>query len=162
MEFRTIPSLENRYEISCDGKILRHVERKQPRKFSLMNQGYFTVIIKLGNGKIRHCLIAHLVAEAWLGERPAGCVVDHIDRNKLNNHADNLRYVTQAVNMANCEKPNWFLSVTIRRGDDNWTFRMRKDAATFLAAHTSYAYNTCHIYLGQRKTQIGGFNIIYG
>lgn len=141
MEFQPIPTLENRYEISRDGKILHHV---------------------LGGGKIRHCLIAHLVAEAWLGERPAGCVVDHIDRNKLNNHADNLRYVTQAVNMANCEKPDRFVSVAIRRGDDNRTFRMRKDAATFLAAHTPYIYNTCHIYLGQRKAQIGVFTIICG
>lgn len=34
-------------------------------------------------------------------ERPPGLVIDHKDGNKLNNRADNLRYVTATVNNRN-------------------------------------------------------------
>ena len=42
-----------------------------------------------------------LVARAFHGERPQGRECDHIDRNRANNRADNLRWVTHAENMAN-------------------------------------------------------------
>lgn len=34
-----------------------------------------------------------LVAECFIGERPQGCDIHHIDENPLNNHVDNLQYV---------------------------------------------------------------------
>ena len=47
-----------------------------------------------------HCLIAL----AFLGERPEGLEIDHIDGNKGNNSPSNLRYVTGAENMDNRNK----------------------------------------------------------
>lgn len=44
------------------------------------------------------------VAESFLGQRPVGCVIDHIDRNKLNNKVSNLRYVVYSENSRNTEK----------------------------------------------------------
>lgn len=44
-----------------------------------------------------------LVAETYLGVRPEGMVIDHIDGNKSNNHLSNLRYTTVAEN---CKKGN--------------------------------------------------------
>lgn len=44
-----------------------------------------------------------LVAYAFLGPRPEGLEIDHFDRNKLNNKADNLRYITRSKNMINRE-----------------------------------------------------------
>lgn len=158
MEFRTIPSLENRYEISRDGKILRHVKFKHPRKFQVSNKGYLRTRIYI-KGKMVNVFIASLVAEAWLGEKPDGYEVDHIDRNKLNNHADNLRYVTPIENLRN---RSCTVAVTVKRHQDSWHFSLSSAAAVFLATKTDYTLKTCQRYLERRKTHISDFAIIYG
>lgn len=56
-------------------------------------------------GKRINYLFHHLVAEAFIGERPNGLVIDHIDRNRLNNHISNLRYITQKEN---CHNNDWY------------------------------------------------------
>ncbi len=45
--------------------------------------------------------IAHLVIKAFIGERPDGYHIDHIDRNRHNNRSDNLRYCSPAANTLN-------------------------------------------------------------
>ena len=45
--------------------------------------------------------IHKLVAEYFLGPRPEGYEIDHIDGNYLNNKVDNLRYCTHLENMNN-------------------------------------------------------------
>jgi len=63
--------------------------------------------IDAGNGYLRVdicnklILIHHLVAYAFIGERPKGLQIDHIDRCKTNNRVDNLRYCTKTENMRN-------------------------------------------------------------
>jgi hypothetical protein len=42
-----------------------------------------------------------LVMEAWVGPRPAGLKIDHIDRDRGNNKLVNLRYVTNTINALN-------------------------------------------------------------
>jgi len=45
-----------------------------------------------------------LVAEAFLGPRPEGYVVYHIDEDAMNNKSDNLKYTTRAEN---CNSPKY-------------------------------------------------------
>lgn len=93
-EWRTIPSFP-RYQISDQGDVLG------PR-------GVLTRLIdacgyyRLGlyrDGKRVNCRIHTLVAEAFIGPRPDGLVVRHLDGNHLNNHPSNLRYGTPSDNV---------------------------------------------------------------
>jgi DNA-directed RNA polymerase specialized sigma24 family protein len=44
--------------------------------------------------------VHELVASAWLGDRPTGYVIDHIDEIKTNNKAENLRFISRSENTA--------------------------------------------------------------
>lgn len=103
-EFRKIPSLKFLYEVSEDGRIFRNVKSKKQNKIIVdyhhSPSGYcFTFICR--GGKVQRIPIARVVAECWLGEKPEGYEIDHIDRNSLNNHWTNLRYVTKSEQMKN-------------------------------------------------------------
>ena len=97
VEFRKVPSLLFLYEVSEDGRIVRNVKSKHHLKFDTDRGGYYRVspFIK---GKQIHVFVHSLVAECWLGNKPEGYEVDHIDRNRKNNHRKNLRYVTPEEN----------------------------------------------------------------
>jgi len=49
-------------------------------------------------------LIHHLVMYTFKGPRPEGLVIDHYDRNKLNNKANNLRYCSFSENNQNTDR----------------------------------------------------------
>lgn len=99
MEERWIQIFEN-YEISNLGNC-----RKKGITIngSINNRGYRYFQVQR-DGKRINKLFHHLVAEAFIGDRPNNYVIDHIDQNKLNNNVSNLRYVTQAVNCQNNKK----------------------------------------------------------
>lgn len=83
--------VSNQGNVRCGNKII---------KCSIMNRGYKYFQLVEDYKRINH-LIHHLVAKCFIGERPDGLVIDHIDQNKLNNNVSNLRYVTQQVNSTN-------------------------------------------------------------
>ena len=56
------------------------------------------------NGKRINYLFHHLVAKCFISDRPDGMVIDHIDRNPLNNNVSNLRYITQKENCYNSQR----------------------------------------------------------
>ena len=56
--------------------------------------------VALSGLKTRRAYVHHLVAEAFIGPRPDGYVVNHIDANKQNNARANLEYVSRKENSA--------------------------------------------------------------
>lgn len=85
-----VDGISHVYSDSKRQKGARLVER-------IESNGYLRVAIIVGK-KIRHKTIHSLVAEAVYGPRPEGYQVNHKDGNKLNNHPDNLEYVTPQQN----------------------------------------------------------------
>jgi len=69
------------------------------RKLQVSKSGYLRFMSK---GK--HHLIHQEVAKNFIGKRPEGLVINHIDGNKFNNDPSNLEYYTPAENVAHSIK----------------------------------------------------------
>jgi hypothetical protein len=54
-----------------------------------------------GDGKVNTRLVHRLVYELAVGPIPEGLQIDHMDGNPLNNKKENLRAVTQTINLRN-------------------------------------------------------------
>lgn len=71
----------------------------QARKPDHNPEGYAIAKFRL-DGKRKTMAIHRIVAQLWLGDCPEGFECDHIDRNRMNFSADNLRYITVKENRA--------------------------------------------------------------
>lgn len=107
------------YAISQGGEVISF-RGKYPRTLSLtLTAGYYHVSLQR-DGKSHTRQVHCLVAQSFIGERPLGYVIDHIDGNPCNNCVENLHYVTQRENIHN---PN-----TIHRNAKQ--YQCRKISAT--------------------------------
>ena len=94
------------YEISNLGNCRRKMTNGNYTKVNgtIGNRGYRYFQVRR-NGKRINKLFHHMVALAHIGERPEGMPhIDHIDRNKLNNNVNNLRYCTVQTNARNTHR----------------------------------------------------------
>lgn len=85
---RTVTNKDGRSE-RHNGKILRSQK---------LHNGYRELYLSR-NGRRKHRTIHSLVAEAFLGTRPKGHDVMHIDGDRENNALDNLRFGTRSENL---------------------------------------------------------------
>jgi len=92
------------YEISNFGNCRRKKKNGDYTSLegSISNRGYRYFQLNREGKRINN-LFHQLVARYFIGDRPDNLVIDHIDRNKLNNNVSNLRYITQAGNCFNKE-----------------------------------------------------------
>ena len=85
--------------LTDDGWVLREIKpvlkQAGPRKCTY-TKGTGTHYPFMRHFQNKHCHF--LVAAAWLGSRPEGMVIDHLNGNILDWSADNLEYVTPAEN----------------------------------------------------------------
>lgn len=100
-EWRRVPSCEPRnIEVSNLGRVRNgDTGRLFSDKPTIGRDEGYKVIPWAKNGKPSSRYVHHLVAEAWLGPRPEGAEINHIDGNKHNNRADNLEYCTHSQNV---------------------------------------------------------------
>lgn len=95
------------YYVSNLGKVYKNTSRGfTPLKPRANKDGYLRVWLKTGErrktskrSKEFPRSIHKLVAEAFLGEKPKGYQVDHLDCNRTHNFITNLRYVTPSKNV---------------------------------------------------------------
>ena len=91
---------EGLYKIYDDGRVFS-VRRNIFVKPQNTNEYYYINLHNIYNGGRKHITIHSLVALHFIGERPIGYDIDHIDKNPLNNHVSNLRYISKSENQAN-------------------------------------------------------------
>lgn len=103
-----------RYQVSNQGRVralhtkkvrredgsVKHVLTSYVLKPFTKASGYLYLSLCI-DGKLRHIYVHTLVAAAFLGPRPQGLQVDHINGESQDNRARNLRYVTPRENLAN-------------------------------------------------------------
>ena len=102
--WKDVVGYEGLYQVSNLGNI-RSLNYSRTKKVKILKQSTnrykYVSLSKLNNTKTK--TIHSLVAEAFIGERN-GLMIDHIDMDKLNNSASNLRYVTNRENQHNTLK----------------------------------------------------------
>lgn len=160
MLFKLIPSLKGFYEISENGKFLRLVRTKECRSFYKNDSGYLCVNVGCKSLKQQTRYVADLVAEAFLGKKPEGYQIDHIDRDRENNHYKNLRYVTAKTNCRN-SKHRGQIAVSLTKGSDSYDFPNMARAARFIASKAGKSLHRCNINLAGRQQVIYGYTVLY-
>ncbi|MFA5347065.1 MAG: NUMOD4 domain-containing protein [Methanoregula sp.] len=106
--WKDIPGYEGIYQVSNTGKIkslygARGKLRKGPGGKILVpmtQRDRYPHVTLCKNGKGKHFTVHRLVALTFLGPRPEGQEIMHIDGNRKNPESTNLRYGSKSCNMA--------------------------------------------------------------
>lgn len=99
-EWRPIPYGNGNYLVSADGDVF---SLPRPRATGGLLKptpyvgGYLRVSL-VEDGKKRLFFVHHLVAEAFIGKRPEGYCIAHLNGDPTDNRAENLSFKTQAEN----------------------------------------------------------------
>jgi hypothetical protein len=119
--FEDIKGFEGLYQINRNGDIWSYHYKKIMK--NLVNEsGYYYIRLTDENKKKTKCSIHRLLAIQYIPNPENKPVVDHIDRNRINNSLENLRWVTIKENGNNIKKANGTLfidkSTTERTGKE--------------------------------------------
>lgn len=95
-----IDEKETGYLVSDEGKVFN---KKTGRELKGTKTDYQRVQFKL-DGKPKTLLVHRLVATAFLNNPNGYEIVDHVNRDRFDNRAENLRWASYSENAENCEK----------------------------------------------------------
>ena len=142
-QWRTAKDFDN-YEVSSSGRV-RNKKTKRVLSTQIGNSGYSFVSLRK-DGRYRSKGIGRLVAEAFIEESGEGKYIKHIDGDRFNNYASNLKYIPKEpekreskyrigkVNRVVDDEGNEYYE-TLRRGlkvwvvDTNYVYDTIKDCA---------------------------------
>lgn len=96
-EWRPHPTYPE-YHVSSDGEV-RSVYTMRPLVGGFDKDGYRKLVVCSG-GRRFYCRVATMVAETFLGSKPEGAVVRHLNNCRTDNRPANLAWGTQAENIA--------------------------------------------------------------
>ena len=106
---RPVPDFRNRYWVTDAGRVISLVGELRVLKPSDHSKGYLRVDLHRGRDRAegvsyrRVAYVHELVAEAFIGPRPSrpgvAFDIDHVDGDKHNNQAGNLRYLPKGENV---------------------------------------------------------------
>jgi hypothetical protein len=171
--WKEIPWTDGFYEVSTEGRVRskdRTYYRSNGRPFSVRGKmlpchwhdGYQRVRLNVPGFPKWH-MVQKLVMETFVGPRPEGAVIRHLDGEQTNNALTNLTYGTNAENQADRIKHGTAnIQVVERHLSDDQVVEMRvRRARGASLAELSDAYDVtktyvCQICIGKICQHIGG------
>lgn len=100
MELRPIPGHDGYFASRCGCIVSQRKYEPAVLKPVRHTMGYRQVGLRTEDGKFKTQLVHQMVLLAWVGPRPEGAVVNHINGDKADNRLENLEYCSQSENMA--------------------------------------------------------------
>lgn len=177
LEFRKIPSLQFLYEVNSNGTIIRNIKSKKQLKIKIdyhhSPKGYWHTFVNI-KGKCIRVMVHKVVAECWIGPKPKGLQVDHIDRNSLNNDYRNLRYVDHSgqmknrvlsqriINQATKNITEYRKSIMVPCFVNGKEFESITSAARYIGEQLGINPESVRSKLKKRRSNVLGYDISYG
>lgn len=129
-QWRSVPHPVGWYEASDLGRIrsLKNAwgrNRSEPKILKPYNYESGQGLMLKGKTRVK---VHSLILLAFVGKRPAGQVIDHVDGNPFNNNLSNLRYCTPSQNGHNSTKArgvSGLRGVTPSKHGHRWEARLR-------------------------------------
>lgn len=131
---------------------VKHARKERILKPQKHRQGYLMVHLseftKRGEpNRGRFVTIHSLVAQAFIGDRPEGKVINHRDNNPTNNNVSNLHYCTQKYNIQHSFDGGWRTNNqhAVGRYDDNNLLIQKYDSIVEAVAegYNRYGISKC-------------------
>lgn len=120
-EWKPVAVTDGKYEVSNYGRV-RNVKTGKTLEGLLHESGYIRIGLQVDG--VNHKFYVHrLVAEAFIGKRPEGMDVNHLNGYKTDNRATNLEYCTRAENMKHARR----LGLHDNRGEKQWNAKLTED-----------------------------------
>ncbi len=140
MLYRDYRRIGDNYIISNYGEVFstRGKNVKQLKAHNNQN-GYLK--LKVGN---RFDYIHAFVGEAFVGKRTGTLTYDHIDRNRINNRADNIRLATRSEQALNrkmrCDNTTGAVGISIQK-ERYWRLEVCRGGETYLKTFLKENYS---------------------
>lgn len=108
-EWRAVVGWEGVYEVSSYGRVKRTKAASGTRPGNILTcppglRGGYPMVGLFDRSRRQLRTVHSLVAEAFLGPRPLGMQVNHIDHTRTNNCVQNLEYVTPKGNIQHAKR----------------------------------------------------------
>lgn len=164
-EFKEIPEMEGFYMASTFGRIVsmgRYVKSKSGsvryklpklQKLTKNNNGYLEVRISIDAHRYTKS-VHRLIGMTFIDNPNNYPTIDHIDRNRTNNHVSNLRWCTLSENMKN---PLTIKHISVLSSNIKHTSQYKE------VVRISFVDNSIKLYPSLASTRIDGYDphIVY-
>jgi hypothetical protein len=156
-EWRDVPEWEDLYQISDLGKlrakksrIRGHYKAGDILNSRFSSDGYETVALCRGQTR-KTAFVHHLVMFAFVGARPEGMDINHIDGVKANNCLSNLEYITHKENIYHAISIGVSFGV---RGEENYGVKLSEQKVRDIRRRCAAGERYCD--LGKEYGVLGG------